>query len=200
MQCSHPVKLKLLNLVLRFVRILWNGVHIGRGSELHCPFVIGRGTWISDRFCLKGYGTLRIGKYCAIGADVKIITSNHDDQLPSMHFVLQSRVAGSRFPAKIGEVRIGHDVWIGDNVVILAGVEIGNGAVIGAGAIVSRPVGAYEIHAGNPARRIRDRLDRELAQAMQQLAWWDWSEDRMRRNRAFFASPVSRNGIDAVRP
>ncbi len=200
MQCSHPLELKLLNLALRFVRIYWKGSHIGRGSALHAPFVIGRGTWISDRFCLKGYGSAQIGKYCAIGADVKIITSNHDAALPSMHFALQARLTGRRFPARSGQVRIGHDAWIGDNVVILPGVEIGNGAVIGAGSIVSRPVGDYEIHAGNPARRLRDRLDRDLAQAMLAAAWWDWSEDRMRRNRAFFAAPVSRGSIDAIVP
>jgi len=53
-------------------------------------------------------------------------------------------------------VRIGADVFIGARAIILKGVTIGEGAVVGAGAIVTRPVPAYAIVAGNPARVIGD--------------------------------------------
>lgn len=200
MHCRHRSALRLLNFILGFVRVFWRGSHIGKGSELHCPFVIGRGTWISDRFQLKGYGSVHIGKYCAIGGDVKIITSDHASLFPSMNFILQSRITGSRFPGKIEQVHIGHDVWVGDSVVILAGARIGNGAVIGAGSIVTGAVEDYAIYAGNPARRIRDRLKPELAKTMLQIAWWDWSEERMRRNKNFFSLPVSEASIGSIKP
>lgn len=56
--------------------------------------------------------------------------------------------------AKSEPIVIGNDVWIGGHCIILKGVSIGCGAVIGAGSVVVRNVPAFEVHAGNPARRV----------------------------------------------
>ncbi len=191
------ITFKLMNLVLRLVPIRWGEVYIGQQGTIDCPFEIGRGTCISDHFCAKGYGSVFIGNYCAVGAGVKVITSDHDFALPSMSFPLQRKVLGKDYPAKVGAVKIGHDVWIGDNVVILAGVEIGSGAVIGAGSIVTHPVGAYEVHAGVPARFIKWRIRKGLVGPMLRLAWWDWDDRRQRENGDFFSRPVSAQSIRA---
>lgn len=45
-------------------------------------------------------------------------------------------------------VIIGNNVWIGENVVILAGAEIGDGCIIGANAVVSKKIGACSIVVG----------------------------------------------------
>ena len=52
-------------------------------------------------------------------------------------------------------VTIADDVWIGANSVILPGVSIGKHSVVAAGSVVTRPVPAYSICAGNPARVIK---------------------------------------------
>ena len=54
-----------------------------------------------------------------------------------------------------GRVRIGENVFIGMNTIIVNAVDIGNGAVIGAGSVVNRDIPAKEIRAGNPARFIK---------------------------------------------
>lgn len=54
-------------------------------------------------------------------------------------------------------VRIGDDVWLGANVVILPGVTVGAGAVIAAGAVVTKDVQSMTIVAGVPAKRIGSR-------------------------------------------
>ena len=54
-------------------------------------------------------------------------------------------------------IEIGDDVWIGANVVVLKGVTIGRGAIVAAGSVLTKPVGAYEIWGGVPARKLRDR-------------------------------------------
>ena len=53
--------------------------------------------------------------------------------------------------------KIGRDVWIGANAVILGGVTIGDGAVVAAGAVVTKDVESGAIVAGNPARLLRKR-------------------------------------------
>jgi acetyltransferase-like isoleucine patch superfamily enzyme len=54
-------------------------------------------------------------------------------------------------------INIGHDVWLGCNVVVLKGVEIGDGAIVAAGAVVTKSILQNEIWAGVPARKIGDR-------------------------------------------
>ena len=44
--------------------------------------------------------------------------------------------------------------WLGGGVIVLPGVTIGEGAVIGAGSVVTRPVAAGVVAAGNPCRAI----------------------------------------------
>lgn len=54
-------------------------------------------------------------------------------------------------------IKIGNDVWLGCNVIVLKGVEIGDGAVIAAGSIVTKSVHTNEIWAGIPAKKIGER-------------------------------------------
>lgn len=60
-------------------------------------------------------------------------------------------------PCIASPIRIGDDVWIGANAVILPGVSIGDGAVIAAGAVVSKDVPPRAIVGGVPARVLRFR-------------------------------------------
>ena len=48
-------------------------------------------------------------------------------------------------------VKIGDNVWIGENASVNKGVTIGNNAIIGAGSIVLKDIPANAIAAGNPA-------------------------------------------------
>ena len=74
---------------------------------------------------------------------------------------------------------IANDVWIGHGVVVLPGVSIGNGAVVGASAVVTRDVAPYEIVAGVPAKKLRDRFAPGIAARLEALAWWDWPPERL---------------------
>ena len=58
-------------------------------------------------------------------------------------------------PENLVPVYVGAKAWIGTNAVTLPGVSIGEGAVVGAGSVVTKPVEAYTVVAGNPARVIR---------------------------------------------
>lgn len=53
-----------------------------------------------------------------------------------------------------GAVRIGNNVFIGMNTVIMRGVTVGDNVVIGAGSVVTKHCESNSVYAGNPARKI----------------------------------------------
>ena len=92
-----------------------------------------------------------IGDYVMIGPNVTIATAGHPID-PD----LRQRVAQFNIP-----VRIGNNVWIGANSVILPGVTIGDNSVIGAGSIVTKDIPANVVAVGNPCRVLREINDRD---------------------------------------
>ncbi len=52
-------------------------------------------------------------------------------------------------------IKVGNNVWIGGNVVVLPGVTIGNNTVIGAGSVVTHDIPDGVLAFGNPCRVIR---------------------------------------------
>lgn len=129
-----------------------------------------------------------IGKFANIAASVRINATNHPTWRPTLHHFTYR--AADYFDGaendhdffawrRDNRVVIGHDVWIGHGATVLPGVSVGDGAVIGAGAVVSRDVAPYTIVGGVPAKLIRERFPKPVAERMQALAWWDWDHDRL---------------------
>lgn len=55
---------------------------------------------------------------------------------------------------RIEKVKIGNNVFLGANSVVLPGVTIGDNVIIGAGAVVTKDIPANCVYAGNPAKYI----------------------------------------------
>ncbi len=72
-----------------------------------------------------------------------------------------------------GNVVIGNDCWIGENVFIAGGVEIGDGAVVLAGATVVDDIPPYSVVGGVPAKIIRYRYDDETIKLLMDFKWWN---------------------------
>lgn len=129
-----------------------------------------------------GHGELHIGKFCSIAGGVTIILGceHHGDWVTTYPFPVLFAEAQhiTGHPFSKGPVRIGHDVWIGQNATILAGVTIGNGAIIGAGSVVTHNIAPYSIVAGNPAEHKKYRFAEEWCDYLnRKLKWWDWPLD-----------------------
>jgi tetrahydrodipicolinate N-succinyltransferase len=104
---------------------------------------------INNFSIVNGTGGVDIGEDTLVGPGVRIISYQHQ----------YARGATIRSqPVQAKPIRIGRDVWLGANAVILAGVSIGDGAVVAAGAVVREDVPAYAVVAGVPAtvRKIRE--------------------------------------------
>lgn len=53
-------------------------------------------------------------------------------------------------------IKIGNNVWIGGNVIVLLGVTIGDNVTIGAGSIVNKDIPSNSIAVGNPCKVIKE--------------------------------------------
>lgn len=138
---------------------------------------------------------LTIGRFCSISDKVTfILGGNHrTDWLTTYPFPEFDQTwpeAGliKGHPGSKGDIVIGNDVWIGYGATILSGVTIGNGAVIGAESVVTDDVAPYAIIAGNPAREIKKRFDQATIEALLKLGWWEWSEEKIRKNLTLLCS------------
>ncbi len=87
-------------------------------------------------------------------------------------------------------IRIGNDVWLGHNVLITNYSNIGNGVIAGAGSVITKDVPDFAIVAGVPARIIRYRYTKEEINCMNQIAWWNWSDQEIRERYDDFYLPV----------
>jgi acetyltransferase-like isoleucine patch superfamily enzyme len=110
--------------------------------------VIGDNVGISE-FCYFAIrGDLFIGNNVIFGPGVKIFTENHSFKLSEINFRLQDEERKS--------VTIGNNVWIGANSIILPGVTIEDNVVIAAGSVVNKNISNGTLHAGVPARKIKN--------------------------------------------
>ena len=133
---------------------------------------------------------LIIGKFCSIACGTKFLFNCANHALKSLstytfplfyeEWELEKSNITTAWDNK-GDIVIGNDVWIGYEVVIMAGVHIGDGAIIAARAVVTKDVPPYTIVGGTPAKEIRKRFDTEMIQQLLKLKWWDWSTNKIRQ-------------------
>ncbi len=130
--------------------VIKDRVHIGASRA---RIQIGSNCFVGNNVWIGGTGDIAIGENCMLGSNTVVISSNHDFSVISVPYHLGKEIAAP--------IRIGSDVWVGANCVILPGVTVGDGAVVGAGAIVTRDIPSGTLAVGNPATAARTIPPRE---------------------------------------
>ena len=104
---------------------------------------------------------VEIGSHCLISWGVGIADSDFHPLEPAQRLIDSQALAPFfkdrplRPKLKTAPVKIGDNVWIGMNAVILKGVTIGENSVVAAGAVVTKSIPANAIAAGNPAVTVK---------------------------------------------
>jgi acetyltransferase-like isoleucine patch superfamily enzyme len=130
---------------------------IGKSFLIEQPFMCdyGYNIEIGENFCsnhnllILDSAKVTIGDNVLIGPNCSFYTSTHPINY-------KERKLGTELAKPI---KIGNNVWLGGNVVVLAGVSIGDNSVIGAGSVVSKDIPPNTVAVGNPCRVIKNIND-----------------------------------------
>lgn len=122
-------------------------VHMAYGKNVH----IGNHFYANFNLVIVDDIDVHIGEHVMIAPNVTITPTGHPVD-PDL------RKPGTQFSIP---VRIGNNVWIGSNVVILPGVTIGDNSVIGAGSVVTHDIPKNVVAVGNPCRVLREINERD---------------------------------------
>ena len=120
-------------------------VHFSYGCNTH----IGDYFYSNFNFTVVDDVDVFIGHHVMMGPNVTLAATGHP-------VFGEYRRNGTQFSLP---VRIGNDVWIGANVVVLPGVSIGNDVVIGAGSVVTKDIPDHSIAFGVPCKVVRPITD-----------------------------------------
>ena len=164
--------------------------YIHKTAKIGTRLKIGRFSYVNENSVISGKYPVQIGAFCSVSSDLYCWTyESHQTEYVStwpLKTILGLNISYSEVVEKPEGVTIGNDVWIGHQVRLMPGVTIGNGVVVAARAVVASNLEPYGIYGGIPARLIRKRFSDSVISALQEIKWWDWPLDKIRRNTAFF--------------
>lgn len=141
---------------------------LGEGSFIQGPLTlhygihthIGRNFFGNFNLTIQDDTIVTIGDECSFGPNVTIVTPVHP-MLPDERRAMLDADGNVAHLCYARPVTIGHDCWLGANVVVCPGVTIGDNCVIGAGAVVVKDIPANSFAAGNPCKVIRTLRDHD---------------------------------------
>lgn len=115
---------------------------------------IGDDCQFGDYTHIVAHERVEIGQNCLLASKIFISDTNHGVYDNTDETARPDIVPNAR-KLVTAPVKIGNNVWVGENVVILSGVEIGDGCVIGANSVVTHSIEKNTIVAGVPAHCLK---------------------------------------------
>ena len=176
-------------------------VYVDKSSHVENA-TIGRFSYINHNCLFTGKFPIVVGSFTMIAAGCYCHTRDshtmeHVTAYP-LRTILGVEVSYNELVEKEQGIVIGNDVWIGDQVRLNPGITIGNGVIVAARSVVTKDLEPFGVYGGVPARLIRYKYSRPVIDALQDIQWWRWPLDKIRRNTAFFNLNLSQLSDPAV--
>ena len=133
-----------------------------------------------------------IGSFSSISSGVKIGLKNHNLDLVSTSpfFYNPSKTWGIKNKSsKVQPCRIGADVLVSANSIIMEGISLGVGSIIGAGSFVNNDVPPYAVVGGVPARVLKYRFNESEIKLLIKSQWWELDPEKIISLSKFFNDP-----------
>lgn len=179
---------------------LGKNVRVPFDSVLKAPKIdIGDNTRINGPINIRGRANCFIGKYCAFGYGIHILSTNHLINRPNLQIAMNRKFGFVDLEYDKGPVCIGNNVWLGDSVTVLSGTRIGNGAVVGAGSVVTNNIPPFAIAYGVPAKVTSHRFPEPVIKILKEICWWDWTDEKIKKNQAFFNADLTEINPDEIK-
>jgi UDP-2-acetamido-3-amino-2,3-dideoxy-glucuronate N-acetyltransferase len=130
---------------------IWHWVHVMAGAKIGEGCVLGQNVYVGGKAVLGN--NVRVQNNVSIYD--RVILADDVFCGPSMVFtnVTNPRSSVERKDEYL-ETHVGKGASIGANATIICGNKIGEYAFIGAGSVVTKPVPAYALMVGNPAKQM----------------------------------------------
>lgn len=134
--CRNKYLLKLVHKISANAFMDCLGVRHGKGCRIYC-----------QDFGSEPY-LVCLGDYVHCGTNVRFIT--HDGGVWTLRKLTENHKLDY-----IAPIKVGNNVFIGHDVILMPGVTIGDNVIIGAKSLVTKDVPSNEVWGGVPARHIK---------------------------------------------
>lgn len=118
-------------------------------AEIWAPWnlVCGDAVIIANGAVVYNPLPIRIGSHGVVSQQAYLCGATHDIDDPA-------------FPMVSSPITLGPYAWVCARATVCAGVNLGEGAVLGLGSVATRDIPPWAVHAGVPARFVRERVRR----------------------------------------
>lgn len=128
------------------------GAQVGKGIvikpnvRIKFPWklALGDDCWIGENVWIDNLDWVSIGDNTCVSQGVYLCTGSHDWSKPTFDLITKPIV-------------IGEQAWVGAFCKVAPGVTVASGSVCAMGSVVTKSTGEWEIWAGSPFQKLKDR-------------------------------------------
>lgn len=131
-------------------------------SENNGKIIIGNNTSIRDNVSIRCSNQITIGDNVIFSFNIVVTDNNNHPINPEDRLkMINSGWSTDHWNLKHSEsspIKIGNNVWVGQNCFILKGVNIGDNSIVAAATVVTKNVPENSIVAGNPGKVVKSDI------------------------------------------